>query len=129
MTSLLREETPVPMPEAASATTTSCPAMAAARATASPTTPAPTTSTCIRPARSHLDRQPGVMLGERAQGGCGARHVGELGAGVFATEGVVAGIEINQLRHPPEKALPLPPPPQTGRRITLQQVAAAALIE
>src|SRR5919109_1788481 len=50
MTSLLREEIPVPMAEAASATTTSCPASAAARATASPTTPAPTTSTCIRAA-------------------------------------------------------------------------------
>ncbi len=50
MTSLLREEMPLPMTEAASATTTSCPASAAARATASPTTPAPTTSTCIRPA-------------------------------------------------------------------------------
>src|SRR5262249_24322870 len=50
MTSLLREEIPVPMAEAASATTTACPASAAARATASPTTPAPTTNTCIRPA-------------------------------------------------------------------------------
>src|SRR5262245_4748427 len=50
MTSLLREDTPLPMPEVASATTTSCPAVAAARATASPTTPAPTTRTCICPA-------------------------------------------------------------------------------
>jgi len=49
MTSLLREDTPVPMPEAASATTTSWPAIAAARAIASPTTPAPTTNTCIQP--------------------------------------------------------------------------------
>ncbi len=36
MTSLLREETPVPMPEAASATITSCPASAAARADGKP---------------------------------------------------------------------------------------------
>src|SRR5580692_621477 len=47
MTSLLRDETPVPIAAAASATMTSCPAHAAARATASPTTPAPTTRICI----------------------------------------------------------------------------------
>ena len=47
MTSLLREDTPVPMADAASATTTSCPASAAARAMARPTTPAPTTRICI----------------------------------------------------------------------------------
>src|ERR1700730_14280296 len=47
MTSLLREETPLPMPPVASATITSWPRQAAARATASPTTPAPTTSTCM----------------------------------------------------------------------------------
>src|SRR6516164_260518 len=129
MTSLLREETPVPMPEAASATTTSCPAMAAARATASPTTPAPTTSTCIRLPHSHLDRQPGVILGQRAHGGFGARHIVELGALAFAIEGVVARIEMKQLRHPPGESLRLPHPPQTGRRITLEQIATAALIE
>src|SRR5262249_46125491 len=54
MTSLLREETPVPMAEAASATITSWPAIAAARATASPTMPAPTTRTCMPPARPSL---------------------------------------------------------------------------
>src|ERR1700736_1905503 len=47
ITSLLRDEIPVPIAEAASATTTSAPLSAAARATASPTTPAPTTKTCI----------------------------------------------------------------------------------
>src|SRR5258706_127157 len=47
MTSLLRDEIPVPIAAAASATTTSAPERAAARATASPTTPAPTTKTCI----------------------------------------------------------------------------------
>src|SRR5262245_5283310 len=47
ITSLLREEMPVPMPSACSATITSWPAIAAARATASPITPAPTTRTCI----------------------------------------------------------------------------------
>ncbi len=47
ITSLLREEIPVPIAAAASATTTSAPVSAAARATASPTTPAPTTKTCI----------------------------------------------------------------------------------
>src|SRR5580704_12009456 len=47
ITSLLREEIPVPIAPAASATTTSAPVSAAARATASPTTPAPTTKTCI----------------------------------------------------------------------------------
>src|SRR5436190_715315 len=52
MTSLLREEVPVPIMCAASATMTSCPANAAARAIARPTTPAPTTRTCI--ARSCL---------------------------------------------------------------------------
>ena len=47
ITSLLREDTPLPMPLVASATMTSWPFSAAARATASPTTPAPTTRTCI----------------------------------------------------------------------------------
>ena len=47
ITSLLREDTPLPMPLVASATITSWPLRAAARATASPTTPAPTTRTCI----------------------------------------------------------------------------------
>src|SRR5215468_980293 len=50
ITSLLRDEVPVPIASAASATITSCPASAAARAIASPTTPAPTTRTCIPPA-------------------------------------------------------------------------------
>src|SRR6476660_7271246 len=67
MTSLLREDTPVPIAAAASATITSCPAIAAARATASPTTPDPTTRTCIRPPppRLDLDRQPGIVLRQR----------------------------------------------------------------
>src|SRR6516164_8406686 len=129
MTSLLREEMPLPMTEAASATTTSCPAIAAARATASPTTPAPTTSTCIALPRSHLDRKPGVVLGQRAHRRFGARHVVELGALALAIEGVVGGVEMKQLRHPPGEALRLPHPPQTGRRITLEQIATAALIE
>src|SRR6516225_9706079 len=129
MTSLLREETPVPMPEAVSATTTSCPAIAAARATASPTTPAPTTSTCIALPRSHLDREPGVVLGQRAHRRFGARHVVELGALALAIEGVVAGVEMKQLRHPPGEALRLPDPPQTGRRIALERIAAAGAIE
>jgi len=47
MTSLLREDIPVPMPPVASATITSWPAIAKARATARPTAPAPTTRTCI----------------------------------------------------------------------------------
>jgi hypothetical protein len=47
MTSLLREEMPLPMPDACSATTTSWPASAAARATASPMTPAPMTRICM----------------------------------------------------------------------------------
>src|SRR6185437_16495630 len=49
MTSLLREEMPVPMAPACSATTTSWPCRAAARATAKPTTPAPITRICMRP--------------------------------------------------------------------------------
>src|SRR5436309_10710572 len=147
MTSLLREETPVPMPEVASATTTSCPASAAARATASPTTPAPTTSTCIRPApltalfvpfdisstngvaASQLDRQAGVVLGQRAHGGLRAGHIVELGELALAVEGIVARIEMKQLRHPPGEALRLPDPPQAGRRVPLPQVAAAPAIE
>src|SRR4051794_33938526 len=52
ITSLLRDEMPVPMASAASATTTSCPACAAARATARPITPAPTTRTCISRAQN-----------------------------------------------------------------------------
>src|ERR1700722_13148858 len=48
ITSLLRDEMPVPIAAAASATITSCPDIAARRATASPTTPAPTTKTCIQ---------------------------------------------------------------------------------
>src|SRR3974390_573133 len=54
MTSLLRDETPVPIAAAASATMTSWPAHAAARATASPTTPAPTTRICIDQTCSEL---------------------------------------------------------------------------
>ena len=61
ITSLLREEMPVPIAPAASATTTSAPAPAAARATASPTTPAPTTKTCIEPA-SHSIRNSRRLL-------------------------------------------------------------------
>src|SRR5947209_243863 len=48
ITSLLREETPLPMPPVASATITSWPASAADRAIARPTTPAPMTRTCMR---------------------------------------------------------------------------------
>src|SRR5581483_7171282 len=48
MTSLLREEMPVPMAPAASATITSWPRSAAARAAASPITPAPTTRICMK---------------------------------------------------------------------------------
>src|SRR5688500_8530927 len=47
MTSLLRDEVPVPIAPAASTTITAWPRCASARATASPTTPAPTTSTSI----------------------------------------------------------------------------------
>src|SRR4051794_35072640 len=47
ITSLLREETPLPMPPVASATITSWPASAASRAIARPTTPAPMTRTCM----------------------------------------------------------------------------------
>src|SRR6267142_3592676 len=47
MTSLLRDDVPLPIPDAASATITSWPRSAASRAIASPTTPAPTTRTCI----------------------------------------------------------------------------------
>ena len=47
MTSLLRDDTPLPMPLVISATITSWPLSAAARAMARPTTPAPTTRTCI----------------------------------------------------------------------------------
>src|SRR6266540_4850785 len=157
MTSLLREDTPVPMPEVASATTTSCPASAAARATASPTTPAPTTRTCIRPApltrerhtarrrpresgddsirtdasdsASQFDRQAGVVLGHRTHGGLRARHIVELGELALAVEGIVARIEMKQLRHPPGEALRLPHPPQAGRGIAFEQFAAAGAIE
>ena len=47
ITSLLREETPLPMPPVASATITLCPRRASARATASPITPAPMTKTSM----------------------------------------------------------------------------------
>src|SRR6201995_4079895 len=47
ITSLLREEVPLPMWPSASATMTSWPVSAACRALARPTTPAPTTSPCI----------------------------------------------------------------------------------
>src|SRR5216684_4671343 len=131
MTSLLREEMPVPMPDSASATITSCPASAAARATARPTTPAPTTRTCISPPLpgSALDRQADIVLGHRAHRGGRARHVIELGELALAIEGVVAGIEMKQLRHPPGEALRLPDPPQAGRRIALDEIAAAGAIE
>ena len=49
MTSLLRDDTPVPIALSASATITSWPRSAASRAIASPTTPAPTTRTCTLP--------------------------------------------------------------------------------
>ena len=48
MTSLLRDEVPVPMALTASSTTVSRPASASARATARPTTPAPTTMASTR---------------------------------------------------------------------------------
>src|SRR5260370_24210727 len=76
--------------------------------------------------RSPLDRQPGVILGQRAHGGFRARHIVELGALALAIEGVVARIEMKQLRHPPGKALPPPHPPHTRRRITLQQIPSTA---
>src|ERR1700677_3908326 len=63
-TSLLREETPLPMPPVASATITSCPRNAAARATASPTTPAPTTKTCM--SRAFFLYAGGVVMKEFA---------------------------------------------------------------
>src|SRR3954468_6528127 len=53
MTSLLREDTPLPMPAVFSATMTEWPRSASARAQASPTTPAPMTRTSIR---RHSDR-------------------------------------------------------------------------
>src|SRR6476620_2379773 len=129
MTSLLREETPVPMPEAASATTTSCPASAAARATASPTTPAPITRTCIRSARSQLHRQSGVVLGQRAHGSLRARHIVQLGELALAVEGIVARVEMEELCHPPGESLRLPHPPQAGRRVALEPLAEAGAIE
>src|SRR5215213_739605 len=52
MTSLLREEIPVPIPFARSATITAWPRWASARATASPTTPAPTTRAYMAGPRS-----------------------------------------------------------------------------
>src|SRR5918994_6400582 len=52
ITSLLREDTPLPIPGVFSATTTAWPSIARARAQASPTTPAPTTRTSI-PLRYH----------------------------------------------------------------------------
>src|SRR5947199_5016470 len=138
MTSLLREDTPVPMPEAASATTPSWPAIAAARAIASPTTPAPTSNTCIQPAprrasrsyrptprrgsRSYLDRKPGVILRQRAHSRLRARHIIELGELALAIKRIVARIEMKQLRHPPGEALRLPDPPQARRRVALEQI-------
>src|SRR6266849_1177977 len=59
ITSLLREDVPVPIVDAASATTTSWPLLAASRATASPTTPAPTTRTCMT-SSSAVRRMDGV---------------------------------------------------------------------
>src|ERR1044072_4709845 len=105
MTSLLREEIPVPMAESASATTTSCPARTAGRPTASPTTPAPTTSTCIGRRPLELDRQPGVILSQRAHGGLGARHIVELGELAFAIEGIMARVQMEDLCHPPGETL------------------------
>src|SRR5678815_4559097 len=55
ITSLLRDEVPVPMASAASTTTTSRPASASARAIARPTTPAPTTRQSIRSMRAGTD--------------------------------------------------------------------------
>src|ERR1700722_14838760 len=58
MTSLLREEVPLPMWPSASVTMTSWPLSAACRAIARPTTPAPTTSICIiSPLRQAVGRQ------------------------------------------------------------------------
>src|SRR5208282_1454624 len=76
ITSLLREETPLPMPPVASATITSWPRRVAARATASPTTPAPTTRTCIAldPCRVYSTAgiaKEGSLMTER-EGSCGA---------------------------------------------------------
>src|SRR3954463_15467802 len=131
MTSLVREDTPVPIAAPASATITSCPAIAAARATASPTTPDPTTRTCIRPPPPRLDlaRQPGIVLRQRTLSRFRAGHIVELGELALAIEGVVAGIKMKQLGHPPGEALRPPDATQAGRRIALKQVAPAGAIE
>src|SRR5262249_27251273 len=50
---------------------------------------------------SRLDRQPDIVFGQRPPGGLRARHIVELGELALAVEGVVAGVEVEELRHPP----------------------------
>src|SRR3954447_10272464 len=59
ITSLLREETPLPIPPVRSATMTPWPRMASARAIANPTTPAPMTRTSMVPFRTANGGPPG----------------------------------------------------------------------
>src|SRR5713101_6214931 len=56
ITSLLREEMPLPIPDDCSAITTSWPASAAARATTSPMTPAPMTRICMEVNVARMER-------------------------------------------------------------------------
>src|SRR4051812_21659204 len=80
MTSLLRDDVPVPMPSAASTTITSRPASASARAMARPTTPAPTTRQSIRSTVSIDSGLAGDPLfgrgADRPQRGAAGDHVG-----------------------------------------------------
>src|SRR5215470_3346156 len=99
MTSLLRDEVPVPIASAASATMTSWPASAASRAIASPTTPAPITITCMgstlagridvdavarrdRSARDHLGIDTAIGVAAGTQQARRDRHVAHAGTGL-----------------------------------------------
>ena len=79
MTSLLRDDIPVPMAEAASATITSWPGERQCARRRKADHARPYHQHLHRPAPSDLDRQPDIVLGERACRGLRARHVIELG--------------------------------------------------
>src|SRR5579884_3936 len=111
MTSLLREDVPVPMCGSASATITSCPASAASRAIASPTTPAPATSACMSAARRgrdcipcrdraglrHLGVDAAVGMAEVAQQCCRNVEIADAAAG-FHVGGGAARDTLDDLR-------------------------------
>src|SRR6266568_1035015 len=82
----------------------------------------------VRHANS-IERQPGIILGERQLGVAGAREIVELGELAAPVERIGVDRLVQQRRHPPGEALRLPHPAQAGPGIAFQQIAAAGAIK